>query len=306
MNYIILFSIILNFIPICDRMVRGEDMIINTDSRIKALSYGRVTQKSVWHSGRSIEVNLLVYVNSGKLKLEVDGKAYSLSKGDLLFIPENIFYRPLMASKLEYFFIHFSADTAKAETEELKFLSHPLLPDGDYGFSFFGGNPNLTLNTLTPCAGNEAVRDIFLKISSLNIKSNRDRQLLNALVRELIITVSDESPSGNPLSPITVKIVDYIDERYFEDISLSALSDHFGISKSYIARLFKTELHTSSSNYLSRVRIANACRLLSFSDMSIGEISEATGFREQYYFSRVFKKELGMTPSEYKKRNLTA
>ena len=94
MNYIILFSIILNFIEICDRMVRGEDMIINTDSRIKALSYGRVTQKSVWHSGRSIDVNLLVYVNSGKLKMEVDGKAYSLSKGDLLFIPENIFYRP--------------------------------------------------------------------------------------------------------------------------------------------------------------------------------------------------------------------
>lgn len=304
MNYIILFSIILNFITIYAKMVRGEDMIINTDSRIKVLSYGRVTQKSVWHSGRSIEENLLVYVNSGELKMEVDGKAYLLGKGDLLSIPENTYYRPLEAHHLEYFFIHFSADTTKAETENLSLCSHSLLPDGDYGFSIFGGNPNLTLNTLTSCAENESVRDIFLKLSSLNIKSNRDRQLLDALVRELIIAVSDDSPSGSSLSRSTVKIMDYIDERYFEDISLSALSEHFGISKSYIARLFKNELHTTSSDHLNRVRVANACRLLCFSDMSIGEISEAVGFKNQYYFTRVFKKELGMTPSEYKKRNL--
>lgn len=281
-------------------------MTINTDSTIKALSYGKVTQKAPWHSGRMADANLLVYISSGRLKMEVDGKVHTLSKGDLLCIPENIFYRPLEASRLEYFFIHFSADTSAAETEDLNLHSHTLLPEGDYGFTIWGGDPNLTLNTLTHCAESESVRDIFLKIASINIKSNRDRQLLDALVRELIITVSSESPTGTLLSRITVKIMDYIDEKYFEDISLSSLSEHFGISKSYIARLFKTELHTTSSDYLNRVRVANACRLLSFSDMSIGEISEAVGFREQYYFARIFRKLTGVSPTEYRKRNLMA
>lgn len=281
-------------------------MIINTDSTIKALGYGRVTQKAPWHTGKSLTANLLLYVNSGKFKMQIDGKTYSLCKGDLLCIPDGSLYRPLEVSDLEYFFIHFSADTSAAETEDLNLHSHPLLPDGDYGFTIWGGDPNLTLDLLTRCKENESVRDIFLKIASLNIKSNRDRQLLDALVRELIIAVSDDSPSGSSLSRLTVKIMDYIDEKYFEDISLSALSEHFGISKSYIARLFKTELHTTSSDHLNRVRVANACRLLRFSDMNIGEISEAVGFKNQYYFTRVFKKELGMTPSEYKKRNLMA
>ena len=288
----------------CGKITRGDDMTINTDGRIKALSYGRVTQKAPWHSGRKLDANLLVYVNSGRLKMEVDGTAYRLIKGDLLLIPENVFYRPLEAHDLEYFFIHFSADVLPAETEALNLRSHPLLHDGDYGFSFYGGNPNLTLNTLTSCAKNESVRDIFLKLSSLNIKGNRDRQMLDALVRELVISVSDESPIGASLSRLTVKIMDYIDEKYFEDISLSSLSEGFKISKSYIARLFKVELHTSSSDYLNRVRIANACRLLSFSDMSIGEISEAVGFREQYYFAKNYKKLSGVSPSEYRKRNL--
>lgn len=236
--------------------------------------------------------------------MEVEGKAYSLCKGDLLCVPKDAFYRPLEVSGLEYFFIHFSADTARAETEDLNLRSHPLLHDGDYGFSFNGGNPNLTLNPLTHCSGIESVREIFLKIASINIKNSRDKQMLDALVRELIITVSSESPIEVPLSRTTIKMIDYIDEKYFEDISLSALSERFKISKSYIARLFKTELHTTSSDYLNRVRIANACRLLRCSDMSIGEISEAVGFKEQYYFTRIFRKLSRVSPSEYRKRNL--
>ena len=276
-------------------------MIINTDSTIKTLGYGRVTQKAPWHTGNTLNANLLLYVNSGRLKMQVDGMTYSLGKGDLLCIPENAFYRPLEVSGLEYFFIHFSADTSAAEAEDLNLHSHPRLPDGDYGFTIWGGNPNLTLSPLTPCAENESVRDIFLKIASLNIKNNRDRQLLDALARELIVTVSSESPIEVSLNRTTVKMIDYIDEKYFEDISLSALSERFKTSKSYIARLFKRDLHTTSSEYLNRVRTANACRLLSFSDMSIGEISEAVGFKDQYYFSRVFSKSIGMSPSVYRK-----
>ena len=65
-------------------------MTINTDSTIKALSYGRVTQKAPWHSGRMADANLLVYISSGRLKMEVDGTACRLIKGDLLYIPEGV------------------------------------------------------------------------------------------------------------------------------------------------------------------------------------------------------------------------
>jgi AraC-like DNA-binding protein len=66
------------------------------------------------------------------------------------------------------------------------------------------------------------------------------------------------------------------------------------------------ELSTTSADYVNRTRIANACRLLLCSDKNIREISEVVGFKSQYYFTRNFKKEIGLTPTEYKKRNLTA
>ncbi len=285
------------------RYSRGDDMTVNTDGIIKAISYGRVRQKAPWHSGRTLNANLFVYVDAGRLKMQVGKEAFSLKKGDILCVPENTFYRPLEASSLEYYFIHFSADTRPAETEGLGFRSNPMLKGGDYELSVWGGDPNVRLSPLTHCAENEAVREIFVKLSSLRLRTNTDKLLLDSLVRQLIITLSADSYSGKALSRNTVRITDYIDENYFEDISLTVLSESFGLSKSYIARLFKTELHTTSAEYLSRTRIAAACRLLGFSDMQIGEISEAVGFRDQYYFSRVFRKVCGTTPGEFRKRH---
>lgn len=284
---------------------KGDGMTVNTDSAIKAISYGRVTQKNVWHNGRTLNTNMFVYIDAGRLKMQVGEECFSLKKGDLLFVPPGRFYRPLEVSGLEYYFIHFLSGTVPAAPEGLGFRSNPLLPDGDYEFSFWGGDPNVTLNTFTPCAENGAVKDIFLKIAALNIRTNSEKLLLDCLVRQLIITVSGENRGGLTLSRNTVRLTEYIDRRYAEDISLSVLSEHFGLSKSYIARLLKNELHTTSAEYINRTRIAAACRLLLLEGSSIGEISEAVGFKDQYYFSRVFKKLRGVTPGEFRRRNRT-
>ena len=282
-------------------------MKLNTDAPIKVVSYGRVSDKnSPWHLGRYIDCNIFVYIDSGNLKMQIDDEIFSVSKGGLLLIPAKTFYRPLSADGLSYYFMHFTAETSESTADELHFTANPLLPEGDYEYSYHGGTNTVSLSTFSDCSSNETVKSIFRRIAKLNVRSGGEKLMLDCLGRELIIAVCEENHPEGKLSRNMVRIISYIDRLYFEDITLSSLSEKFGFSKSYIARLFKTELKTTSADYINRTRIANSCRLLLCSDKNICEISEAVGFKNQYYFTRIFKKEIGITPSEYKKRNLTA
>ena len=280
-------------------------MIINTDAPIKAESYGRVRRdKELWHNGRTLDTNLFVFVESGFLKMMIGNDVFDLKKGDILLIPANTFYRPLKVSKLEYYFIHFIADVTTENRETLHMSFNPTLPEGDFEFNYWGGHPTVKINTLTHTTNNDDVRNILNKIASLNIRNNEQKLLLDCYLRELIINISDQITTNNGVSYNMARIIKFIDSNYEENITLSNLAEKFKLSESYIARLFKNELNTSSTKYINKIRIINACRMLLCTTKTIGEISESLGYKDQYYFTRIFKSYCKTTPSEYRKNRI--
>ncbi len=95
-------------------------------------------------------------------------------------------------------------------------------------------------------------------------------------------------------------IVDYLDAHYFEDISLIDVATRFHLDPSYLSKLFKSATSENFIEYVTRKRIEKACELLRSSERKISEISELVGYENQRYFSQVFKKSTGQTPSEYR------
>ena len=93
----------------------------------------------------------------------------------------------------------------------------------------------------------------------------------------------------------------YIDEHYAEKLTLESVAGYFFIDKSYLARLFKSQYGITLTTYLQQVRITHAKRLLRFTEKSVEEIGLECGIVELHYFSRVFKKLEGISPSEYLK-----
>jgi len=280
-------------------------MIIDTNAPINTICYGRVSQdKKPWHNGRRINTHMLVCLEKGFLKMQVGKNLYSMEKGDIILIPEDTFYRPIEVKEISYYFLHFSATVANKKDEPLHMSFNPRLPEGDFEFSYWGGHSNVKIKTLSHTADNDDVRKILNKIAALNIKTNEQKLLLDCFVRELILNISEKNISNKKMSYNMVKIIKYIDSNYFEDITLSSLSEKFGFSQSYIARLFKNELSTTSVKYLNHTRVINACRMLLCSGKTIGEISEEVGFKDQYYFTRVFNSFLKMTPSLYRKSRI--
>ena len=92
----------------------------------------------------------------------------------------------------------------------------------------------------------------------------------------------------------------YIDDNFANDISLDDVSRRVNISPYYFSKIFKDELGLNFIEYLTSVRIEKAKELLTGSDMSMKEICGACGYTDPNYFSRSFKKNVGVTPTEYK------
>jgi two-component system response regulator YesN len=93
----------------------------------------------------------------------------------------------------------------------------------------------------------------------------------------------------------------YILKNYSRDISLAALSQELGASAGYLSRVFARESGCTFVEYLSRVRIEEAQRLLAETNLKMYEISERVGLANPEYFSRLFKKIVGKSPKDYMK-----
>ena len=95
-------------------------------------------------------------------------------------------------------------------------------------------------------------------------------------------------------------ICSYISENYNKNISIKNLCDEFHYSKSTLHSLFKKEGNVSINQYLTDIRISKAKELICFH--TAGEVAEMVGYSDINYFSRIFKKETGMSPTQYKKQ----
>jgi YesN/AraC family two-component response regulator len=105
---------------------------------------------------------------------------------------------------------------------------------------------------------------------------------------------------GSETQRLARKAMAYIHEHYTEPISLKDVARSVGISKEYLARRFHQETGVTLVTYLNRYRIGQAKARLEAGEKNLTEIALEVGFSSGPYFSRVFRQEVGMSPSEYR------
>jgi len=139
------------------------------------------------------------------------------------------------------------------------------------------------------------------------LKPTRVEDLVQTFL-ELRQTMDAESkyppypPEAEPGNRIVGKIREYVGEHLNEPISLTAMAQAFHYNSSYLSRVFKAECGEGINEYVNRMRIERARKLLERSDMKIYEVARAVGFRDIRYFTRQFTAIAGEKPSAYRKR----
>jgi two-component system response regulator YesN len=92
----------------------------------------------------------------------------------------------------------------------------------------------------------------------------------------------------------------YIDKNFAKELQLDSMAEIFHISPNYFSSLFHLSVGKSFMEYVIDHRIEKAKQLLGQEDARSSEIAEKVGYDNPYYFSRIFKKYTGLTPSEYR------
>lgn len=122
----------------------------------------------------------------------------------------------------------------------------------------------------------------------------------DALMRFLAQYSNAFSAVAHTRSDAVLGALKYIDEHYSEKITLDHVAAQSHMNSTYMSELFKKEMGVTLIDYINNLRIIHACEYLRFSNCSMGQIAERCGFNDQNYFTKVFKKFLNTTPSQYR------
>lgn len=105
---------------------------------------------------------------------------------------------------------------------------------------------------------------------------------------------------GKEARSLAQRITAYIDSNYYQELTPRGISERFFVNPSYMARAFRREKGVSITEYLRSVRLDNACRLLRSGNIPVSSIALNVGYADTNYFSRLFHRAKGMTPTKYR------
>ncbi len=226
---------------------------------------------------------LIHYIVSGKGIFKIDNKLYHLSAGQAFLIPpeKSVSYQSDEVDPWIYSWIGFSGDGCK------KLLK------------------NIGLSLETPvCESTSPKQTGFymdLIQTSSRLKDGKEYAMMgNFLLFLSTLDYQKQEEQKETLNNYASKATDYIARNYAYDISVDDIAHFVNISRSHLFRIFKEQLGVSIQQYLMNIRISTAADMLSTTDYSIQEICFSSGFKDCNYFSKVFMKQKGLSPTQYR------
>ncbi len=236
------------------------------------------------HMHYEIEYFLLL---EGETVVYIDSMEYKMTAGDLCIVFPNQIHQFKTVSDEKYMLIIFSPDMIPELTETFT--------------SRIPRSAVIRASKLSPDC-----EKIIRKMGEINSSMGEYRRVqMRGLLLTLFGFVLDKmsltdvkSVSSHALKTV----VNYCARNFSRDLSLSILEEDLHISKYYISHLFSMKLKVRFNDYINSLRINDACRQLRQTDKTVTEISECVGFNTLRTFNRAFVRQIGMSPSEYRRQ----
>lgn len=229
----------------------------------------------------------LLYIAKGKGHFYFDGKEQIITEGNMiLYRPNEVqmyyYYAP---DKTEAYWVHF---TGRHVESILEFYE---LPETENVF-YTGTSPDYQW----------MYRQM---IQELQLCRANYEELLSLMLRHIFIMINryivEGRKAGSDIQNEIERAAHYFNENYNKPLNIDEYAESRHMSTCWFIRSFKQILKVTPMQYILSLRMANAQSLLETSEYNISEIAEAVGYDNPLYFSRLFHKHIGVSPSEYRK-----
>lgn len=248
--------------------------------------YYQVRNSNYFFPGETHNYFELTYIDNGSLTTMVDGEDYHLDKLDLMIYAPGQFHTQETGpnTSCSYLTVMF----------ELNCENSYLLTNRVYHAH------KRIYNALTN----------FIRVSQLD--NMYDEDLMICYLKEILVYIlqydfnDDEEVSSSPMqerfeNELLNEIIQYINAHIYEQFTIEEICHQFSISRSSLQTLFKKNLKVAPKQYISNIKLNKGKVLIKESTHTVSEISAMLGFTSVHYFSRKFKQEFGITPSDYAK-----
>ena len=235
------------------------------------------------------EEHILIYCSSGGGWFEIDGQTQQLSRGQALLIPRGKPHRygANATHPWSINWAHFAGYAAPVYSNKLIPMGYTIPISSDAGRQI----ERLFRECYQALAAGHSLRSFLLCAHIF-------RHLLGML---LLASGAMDKNAAKPPSRDLVESMEFMQENVSRSLSLAELAQHAGLSPSRYSALFKAQTGTAPVEHHIGLRIQAACRLLSTTALSAKEICTLLGYEDPLYFSRLFKKIMGSSPSAYRR-----
>ena len=224
----------------------------------------------------------LIYVIKGQLSINIDDNVYFATKGSAVIFPPKYKYKYRGSPPAYYLFAHFTGSYATDFLNECGFDNLPCIIETDFSIEL-QNKFNLMIDT-------------FLRNEQLSI------QKCACLLQEILLDIRINTLDKTNDSPIKASLK-YIHSFFTSKIDIPYLANIEGLSNSRYIAVFNQQTGKSPNRYIVDLRIQFAKKLLDNTNLSVRQISENVGYNDQYFFSRLFKRHVGIPPKEYRKQH---
>ena len=226
----------------------------------------------------------LFYLVDGEVAVKRPVEA-NLTAGDMIVFDKNTVFEYFASKPTTHFYVHFTGNMAATLLEQCNIK---------VSTAYTVGKSESIVAKIYKIFESFYARDSFFDVDI----AGKLCDLLVSFGRKITKNGQEDLNSN---SKRLRKSLLFINENIAKPIQLYELAEIEKLSISRYQTLFKSVFNMSPGQYVTKAKMDAACDLLEKTNLSIGEVAEAVGYEDYRYFSRVFKKQKGITPSEYKK-----
>ncbi|WP_438449208.1 helix-turn-helix domain-containing protein [Gorillibacterium sp. sgz5001074] len=246
----------------------------------------------------------LVVILDGSAVHIIEGREYPISAGQVFLIHGNVSHGYKDVRGIQYFNVMFHPDQI-VQPPELKLM--PGFQALFYFEPFYRKEMNFKgMLTLSPGQLNQVTGMLDLILEEHHSRHDGYRMMIRSYFTALIGTLSRfYVANSGQLENRALRIaesISYLEEHFLQQVTLQELADRAFLSKRQFLREFARTFHTTPVDYIIRRRLEYSCTLLRNNRLSILQVAQESGFRDQNYYARQFRKVYFCSPTEYREK----